>query len=37
MQPQRGVELSNHRRRQLSDAWPEALDINGSDLFSLSF
>ena len=37
MQPQRLVEFDNHGRRQLSNAWSEASDVNGSDLLCLGF
>jgi hypothetical protein len=37
MQAQRLVQFGNQRRRQLSDAWPEASNVNGSDLFRLGF
>jgi hypothetical protein len=37
MQPQRLVELGNHRWRQLCDARSEASDVNGSDLLCLCF
>ena len=37
MQPKRLVESSNHGRRQLSNARPEAPHVNGSDLLCVSF
>jgi hypothetical protein len=37
MQPQRVLELGNCRRRQLSNAWSEASDIERSDLLGLRF
>lgn len=37
VQPQRLIEFGNHSRSQLSDARPEAPDVNRSDLFRLGF
>jgi hypothetical protein len=37
MQAQRLVDLADHRRRKLPDAWSEAEYVNGSHLFGLGF
>jgi hypothetical protein len=37
MQPKRLVESSNHRRRQLSNARPEAAHVNGFRPVCVSF